>query len=59
MSKLQKIEAEDVEAEDIIWFNDKWNFVEKVDFNINGQAVITFDDKITIMVNPKKKFELM
>lgn len=61
--KSEKVMAEDLEPDMAIWVRDdgqdKMKLISSVQFNLNNQAIITFDDGTHIMVKLKKKFELV
>ena len=59
--KHDKIFAEDIlENEDIIWIEgiNDYLLVEKVDVNLNGDIVLTFENGSTLFANPKREFIL-
>lgn len=62
MAKIKKIKqelimAEDLMAEDIVWVDktEQYDMVNKVDFNLNGDVIVTFDMAGTIIYKPKIK----
>lgn len=59
----EKIAAEDLEPDMAIWVKedgrDRMKLISSVQFNLNNQAIITFDDGTHIKAKLKKKFELV
>jgi hypothetical protein len=55
------IKIDDIEEEDIIWvekFNE-YKLVSKIDINLNGDYIITFEDKTVVIYNQKSRVLLM
>jgi len=60
MAKIpqMKLEAEDLEVGDIIWWKDSWVEILNISINLNGKYQLAIKEEI-IESSPNKKFLLM